>query len=218
MEFSEYSQEVIKITEDLLSSLSKKSVYTINQVLCGLIKPSHNTEPYAVGDTVPPFELPSVSGENYSICNMLEKGPVVLKFFIGTQCPYCQLEIKTLKPYLAEIEKMGCSVAGIFPESAEQLSSIMTADNPGIECLCDIDNRVARQFKLLTPIPDEITSDYPDSHIQLLRGATVSKTEFNTPATYIINRDGVLCLAYINRDFRQRMEPSDMLSLLKALV
>lgn len=201
-----------------MSELDTETVSDVNANLAHLVRSTPAVGHYQVGDSVPDFSLANVSGEDCSLFSRIERGPVVLKFFSGLLNPYCQLELKTLTSRLPEINRMGFSIIGILPGPCEHKNLTGGARAKNIELLCDTDYQVARRFSLDTRLDNKGLAESRDSGLNLLTGQPFGSDVIHLPATYVINRDGIICLVYGNPDFRQRLELSDMMSVLRILI
>jgi peroxiredoxin len=85
------------------------------------------------------------------------------------------------------------------------------------EILCDLDNTLALECGLMFPVPDEIRAAYMERNIDFVRIYGNEAWLLPTPATYIVRQDGVIASAYVNPDFRYRLEPAEIVKALATL-
>jgi len=172
----------------------------------------------AVGDLAADFSLQNAVGETVSLMALLAHGPVVISFYRGGWCPYCNLELRALQAKLEDIHDAGAELVAISPEQPD--SSLDTAEKNSLQfpVLSDVGNAVARKFGLVHAINPEWVQ------YQLSRGTDVAArnasdvAEVPLPATYVVRQDGVITFAVVNADYTQRAEPEDVLRALAAEV
>jgi len=169
------------------------------------------------GQTAPEFSLPDHLGNSVSLSNELARGPVVLNFYRGGWCPYCNLEFRALQAILPDITSLGARLIGISPETADTSSDTVEAKGIKFTVLSDVGNKVARQYGLQTAVPEAIRPLYKQWGLDVNGANGDNSWELPLPATYIINKCGTVKAAFINRDYTQRMEPNDVLRTLKAM-
>ena len=180
------------------------------------------------GDTVPTFELTDQNGNTKSLNTYLEKGPVVLTFYRGSWCPYCNLQLKAYSDRLNEITNAGATLVAVTPEQpgaldtlvsdgvAKELTDMVTTDIK-FDVLFDENNSLAEQFGLQFTLPE--------SHQQLLEAFNVDVERLNgtntfvfpDPATYVIDTDGTVKWAFVPNNYRKRAEVDAILAALQTL-
>ncbi|HEV2546594.1 MAG TPA: peroxiredoxin-like family protein [Stellaceae bacterium] len=171
------------------------------------------------GDRMPEFELPDVEGTLVSSVELLARGPLALSFFRGGWCPYCRLELKALQETLPEIEHQGATLAAITPDTGTAFAAIKRAHELGFEVLSDVDNGVGLTFGIIFRVPLAIKELYLRLGIDLgaRHGNATGEWLLPVPATYIVDRHGVIRHAELDPDFKQRMEPKEIVRSLSGL-
>jgi peroxiredoxin len=171
----------------------------------------------SVGDQAPMFVLRDGTGAEVDVEALLESGPVVLCFYRGGWCPYCNLELRSYQQHLARIRQLGATLVAISPELPDRTVTTAEANRLGYPVLSDTDNAVARQYRLTHTIDPEVV------RYQLGNGNDVAafngseRAEVPLPATYIIDADGVVQFAFVRADYTRRAEPEDVLAVLRDL-
>jgi peroxiredoxin len=169
------------------------------------------------GDQVPDFELPNHNGESRRLSRMLDDGVVVLNFYRGGWCPYCNLEFKALTDWLPEITARGATLVGISPELPDATLSTRERAELPFEVLSDIGNRTAEDYGLVMEVPDIIRPLYEAWGVDLLERNGDASWRLPLPATYVIDDRGVIAAGYVNKDHTLRMEPADIVAELDKL-
>jgi peroxiredoxin len=168
------------------------------------------------GDTMPEFELPDSAGKLVASRELLQRGPLVLSFFRGGWCPYCRLELRALQETLPEIESRGAMLAAITPDTGAALGSTKRTSELGYQVLSDVDNGVGLTFGLIFRVPPAIKELYLRLGIDLgaRHGNATGEWLLPVPATYIVDRQGVIRHAELDPDFKRRMEPAEIIRVL----
>jgi len=171
------------------------------------------------GDAMPAFELPNVEGALVASAELLERGPLVLSFFRGGWCPYCRLELNALQATLPEIERRGATLAAITPDTGAALAATKRANQLGYQVLSDVDNGIGLTLGIIFRVPPAVRELYLRLGIDLgaRHGNGTGEWLLPLPATYIVDRNGVIRHAQLDPDFKRRMEPSEIVRVLAAL-
>lgn len=169
-----------------------------------------------VGDTAPDFTLPDSTGENVKLSELLETGPVVMIWYRGEWCPYCNIYLEDIQNHADEFEKAGAHVIAISPETPEHAVSVTDKLSLGYTVLSDVKSKVAEEYGVVYTLPEKIAARYQDAFD--LHG--VNDDESNVlplSASYVIKQDGTISFAYLNADYRERAETSLLLEEVKKL-
>ena len=169
----------------------------------------------AEGDSAPDFELPDYRGGTVSMTDMLAKGPVVISFYRGDWCPYCNLEIKALQDRLPEITDLGASLVAISPQKPDYGQKIAENNEVSFDVLSDLGNEVARKFGLVFTLAEEIRPIYEKFGVDLPACNGSDTFELPIPATYVIGADGTIIKAFVDANYVARLEPDDIVAALQ---
>jgi len=168
-----------------------------------------------VGEIAPSFTLPAATGEAVTLHSKLNEGPVVLSFYRGGWCPFCNLELQALQALLPEIRALGASLIGISPETPD--NSMTTAEKHQLEfdVLSDIGNKTARDYGLIFTVYEEMRPLYLKWGLDVPASNGDNSWELPVPATYVIDSNGVARVAHVDKDYTKRMEPEQILTALR---
>lgn len=169
----------------------------------------------AVGQKAPDFTLPDAIGLNTTLSELLETGPVILTWYRGGWCPYCNLQLSHLQRFLPEFEKAGARLVAITPESPDSSLSTQEKHDLRFEVLSDPANTVAKAYGGVHPLPVEIKESYARRNV--FDHYADGVVEFPVPATYIIDKAGIVRYRFVDPDYRKRAEPTDLLAVLQHL-
>jgi len=149
---------------------------------------------------------------------LLKNGPLVITFYRGGWCPYCNLELRSLQSHLDEIKENGANLVAISPEQPDNSLDVSEKNNLKFPVLSDSGNTVARKFGLVFELPAEIDKLYKNElKLDLAAINSTDKPELPIPATYVIGKDRKIKYAFVNLDYTQRAEPNEIIDVLKKL-
>jgi len=164
-----------------------------------------------VGDKAPLFTLKDPDGHPVSSAELLAKGPLVLTFYRGVWCPYCNLELQALQAFLPTLQEAGASLVAISPQIAANSRKSMRTNGLQFPILSDRHNDVADAFGLRFALPDYLIELYKNLRNDLPTFNDDPSWTLPMPARYVIGQDGVIRYAEVNPDYTQRPEPEAML-------
>ena len=170
------------------------------------------------GELAPDFTLPNVKGEQVSLQNVLKDGPVVLSFYRGGWCPYCNLELRYLQQFLPQFQAAGATLIAVSPQTPD--ASLSTAEKEGLEfeVLSDVGNKVARSYGLVFKLPESLHAMYGNPEgINLAKDNGDKSFELPVPATYLLDTQGKVRYAFAHPDYTKRADPEAVLAALKEL-
>ena len=158
-----------------------------------------------VGDYAPDFSLPNVHGELVTLAEMLAHGPVVLNFYRGGWCPYCNYELRAFEE------------VAISPETPDNSLTTKDKNELSYAVLSDVGNNVSNDYGLVYSLDERLRPVYKNSGVDL--PATNGDDTFNLPmpATYVINQSGEIVYAFVSEDYTKRAEPSEVVKILTTL-
>lgn len=170
-----------------------------------------------VGDTLPEVTLPNHKGESVSLKERLAQGPLVVAFYRGGWCPYCNIELRALQAKLDEITAAGGALIAITPELPDASLSTVEANELAFDVLTDQDAAYARQLGLVFSLPEELRPIYKSFGIDVEKHNGQGQFDLPLAATYVIAQDGSVVSAFLDADYTQRQEPQDVVEVLKGL-
>ncbi len=209
LEFQQKTQEVnnaspsdFQVIQDFERELSEKDVFHLA---------------LKTGAKIPDFTLPNAKGEKIAIQDLYQKQPLVLVFYRGQWCPFCNLYLRTLQKSLSEIKENPATLVAISPQTPEHSLDTVQELELGFEVLSDVGGVVGKQFNLIYVLPDYLTDTYKNFGIDVEQFNGKGNLQLPYPATYIINRKGVIVQHFINANLNQRQDPQEVIDFLSKM-
>lgn len=168
-----------------------------------------------VGAKAPDFELPNATGQRVKLADLLKQGPVVLTWYRGGWCPYCNIQLHAYQEVLADIESAGGKLVAISPELPDQSLSTREKNSLKFQVLSDSGNAIARLYGLAYRLPDDLIARFK-GRLDLPKFNGDESWELPLGATYVVARDGTITYAFVDADYRKRAEPAAIVEAVKA--
>lgn len=190
-------------------------IETMHRATAELIASGQAGRALKAGDKAPVFTLEDPEGKPVSSRDLLAHGPLVVSFYRGVWCPYCNMELQALEVALPEFAALGASLVAISPQTPVNSRKSVRQNTLSFPILSDKENDVAAAFGLRFALPDYL--------VDLYKGLKNDLPSFNgdpswtlpMPARFVIGQDGVILYAEVNPDYTRRPEPEDMLPALR---
>jgi peroxiredoxin len=170
----------------------------------------------AVGAQAPNFRLPDARGGEVELAELRASGPVVVVFYRGPWCPYCNLQLAAFQGALDDITATGASLVAISPLTPD--ASLTHAERAGLgfHVLADTGNRVAREYGLVFTQADTSTAVSREVGLELRDYNGDDSHELPAASTFVISPDGTVRFASVSGDYRWRVGPEEVLAALTA--
>jgi len=171
-----------------------------------------------VGDRAPVFTLNDPEGKSVSSTDLLAKGPLIISFYRGVWCPYCNFELQALQETLPQFRARGANLVAISPQTAANSRKSQRQNKLDFPILSDTHNDVAAAFGLRFALPDYLVDLYKSLKNDLPAFNDDPAWTLPMPARYVVRQDGVIAYAEVNPDYTRRPEPDSMLPVLQHLL
>ncbi len=211
------SDETRQLTENFISSQSTDDQVTIQQAFEDIMNADFGSKALREGDNATDFRLPNAKGGETQLSDLLKQGPVVINFYRGGWCPYCNLEFKALCDAMPKIQELGATLIGVSPELPDNSMTTVEKLNLNFEVLSDVGNKIARDYGIVMDVPENMRPLYLKWGLDVPTVNGDDSWELPIPATYVIDSDGKINFAYINKNYTERCEPDDVLAALNKL-
>ena len=169
-----------------------------------------------VGDKAPNFTLNNATNNPVSLYDELENGPVILTWYRGGWCPYCNITLLFLQEKLPEFKQEGATLIALTPELPDKSLSTSEKNELEFTVLSDVGNKVGKEYGVVFELTMDVASIY-EAGFGLSENNGDDSHELPLAATYIIDQDGIIQYAFLNEDYRNRAEPAVIIEELKKL-
>ncbi|MFJ3338658.1 peroxiredoxin-like family protein [Streptomyces sp. NPDC086766] len=169
------------------------------------------------GDQAPQFQLPSATGRHVALADVLSRSPLVLTFYRGAWCPYCNITLRALQRRHADIAARGARMVAVSPQIPDESLTLTEKHSLAFEVLSDIGSGTAKQYGLAFDLPDELAAVYDKLGFDLQRVNGGRPRTLPMPAAYVIDQAGIIRWSFVSADYTTRAEPADILAALDAL-
>jgi len=174
-----------------------------------------STKALKTGDLFPEFNLPNAKGEPISSETLLKSGPLIVAFYRGGWCPYCNIELRALQDELSNFKSKGAQLVAISPESPDNSLSTKEKNNLEFEVLTDKDNRFAKSINLAYKLPESLVELYTEKFkIDLNNSQNNTNNELPISGTYVIDTSGRIIYYFLEEDYKLRADPKAILGVL----
>lgn len=170
-----------------------------------------------VGDRAPDFLLPDANGRLHSSELLRGEGPLVVSFYRGGWCPFCNAELRALQAVKAEFDRLKANLVVLSPETRDLPRQLKQQLNLDLTMLADVDHGVAISYGVLFRVPEETKAHYAGLGYDFGHRHGSTEWMLPIPATFVIDEDGVVRGAFVEPDFTIRQEPSDILNIVRQL-
>lgn len=210
-------EEIKEFQKGIISQIPEETIKLLFAATEKLVKSGLAEKSLKKGDKAPSFSLPNARGETISSYDLLKKGPLIISFYRGDWCPYCNLELKALQNALPEIKEHGAQLIAISPNLPDKSLPTVEKNSLTFEVLSDVGNKVAKEFALVFSLAEELRPIYKEFGFDITEYNGDESYELPIPATYVINTDGIIEISFVDADYTKRLEPEDIVETLKKI-
>ena len=203
-------------TDELRSDLKSQLGTVLDSLDVGAARLGARTWPAkAVGDTAPDFELPDARGGSVTLGRLRCDGPVVLVFYRGAWCPYCNLQLRAFQAALEDIRADGATLVAISPQTPDKSLTLAEQAELAFPVLSDVGNAVARNYGLVFALDTDARELHSGIGIDLTAFNGDDSWELPAPAVFVVDPDGTIGFASVAGDYRWRVGPDEVLKALR---
>lgn len=208
-----FAEQLEEVKEAIKRSNGEEAVAKQEALIATLRDLGVGRDAVDVGAQAPEFTLPDQVGAQVRLADLLKLGNLVLSFFRGAWCPFCETELKALHMALPEIQARGARLVAISPQIVEKTMTMAERLLLDYTVLSDLGNDVAKRYGLAFEIPEEFR-EFHDGMVNLEEYNADLSYLLPIPATYVIDRSGTVRYAYANLDYTRRADPGEVIAAL----
>jgi peroxiredoxin len=170
-----------------------------------------NPKGLMVGDVAPDFTAKNQNGKDVNLKELLKSGSVVLLFYRGEWCPYCNRQLKALEDSLALIKEKGANIIAISPEKSENVNKTIEKTKVTYNIVTDENSQIMNAYKVAFELDEKTTEKYKGWGINLTERNGSSGNNLPVPAVYIINKEGEITYRYFDVNYANRATVQEIL-------
>lgn len=167
-----------------------------------------------VGDQAPLFTGVDNNGKSFSLESALKKGDVVLMFYRGQWCPFCNKQMSQMNDSLSMITNKGATVVAISPEIQENVVKTIQKTKASFPVISDVQMKIMKDYKVNFPVPQATIDRYKNFGIDFSVANGANGANLPVPATYVIGKNGKIKYVFFNPDYRKRASVQEIVSYL----
>ena len=170
-----------------------------------------------VGETIPPATVQTVQGQPFDLRQAAARQPTVLIFYRGGWCPYCNRHLSELGDLEPKLKELGYQILAISPDRPEELAKTADTQQLTYVLLSDSSMSAARAFGLAFGVDDGLVETYKSNYgIDLEAASGQTHHELPVPAAYVLDRSGTIRFAFVNADYKVRVDSAELLDQARA--
>ena len=214
----ETTKELEELSREVRSTASPERLRANAQTISDLVANGLSASALREGDVAPEFSLPDARGHVVALKTLLDRGPVVISFYRGGWCPFCNLELRGLQRVLPEIVQLGASLVAISPQLPDNSLSTQEKNQLTFPVLSDVGNIAAKRFGIAFTLPTALVEVNRAIGRDLVEiNGEAGAAELPMPATFVLDKSGVIRLAFVEEDWSKRLDPDIVLETLRGL-
>lgn len=210
-------QELANLKADLQTKIPADVFSRFDQSVDDLVSAGVGNAAPKVGDHISDFVLSNQSGDQRSLAELRADGPVVLVFYRGGWCPYCNLELRTYQQILPQLKAAGATLVAITPETPDNSLSTSEKNELEFEVLTDHAAAYAKEIGIAFSLPEDLRELYTSFGADLNQFNGDGLWDLPIPATFVIDTDGKIAFAHVDVDYTTRANTEDVLSAVESL-
>lgn len=211
-------ERLAKLKEKIEGNMPSEYVNIMHQATRELINSGMDAGILKEGDTAPEFVLNNQNGEEVSSTELLKQGPLVITFYRGVWCPYCNADLANLNRFVKVLDESNTTMISISPQTEQNNQKIVEQQRLKFDLLSDPENSVANKFGLRWEMVDPLKSLYRDKfNIVLPVFNGEDSWTLPVPARFIINQEGKIVYSEFSIDYTKRPNPDVLVDVVKKI-
>jgi peroxiredoxin len=162
----------------------------------------------------PDFKAKDQNGKDIRLKDLLKKGKVVLVFYRGEWCPYCNKQLQRLEDSLQLILDKGATLVAVTPEQPESIAKTIEKTKAQYPVLHDENLKIMKAYEVEFELPENTLKRYRNGGIKIDEINGKNGNYLPVPATYVIDKEGNITYRFFNQDYKKRPSVQEILKQL----
>jgi peroxiredoxin len=194
----------------------KKILLPVLFLIAGLcVRAQEAPEGLFINSKAADFKGKDQHGKEIRLRDLIRKGPVVLVFYRGEWCPYCNKFLSRLEDSLSFIREKGATVVAVSPEAPDRISKTVEKTKAQYSILHDEEMKIMKAYEVEYEVPENTLRRYRNTGIKLEESNGKNGNYLPIPAVYIINKDQTVSYRYFDLDYKRRPSVLELLKNIK---
>ena len=211
---SELAKQIEQFNNELSTQVPKEVLEAFGKSIEDLKMKNIEEKSIKLNEIIPSFSLPNAKNEIINSKEILKRGKMIVAFYRGSWCPYCNLELKTLQDNLTKINDKKASLVAISPQSPDNSLTIIEKHNLTFEVLTDKDNTFAKQLGIAFELQDFVLPFYNALGIDLTNFNKNNDNSLPIPAVFVVDENGKIIYKFADANYMNRVDIDELLKTL----
>ena len=207
-------QQINELNENLAKQLPKEVLELFGKSIQDLKVKNIEGRSIGTGEMFPDFNLPNTNDEVVELNKLLQNGKVVIAFFRGSWCPYCNLELKALQDNLKQITDKNVTLVAISPQTSNYSGEFKSNHNLDFELLTDKNNTLAKQLGIAFELQNYVIPIYSSMGIELSAYNSNDNNELPVPAIFVLDTNGRITYRFVDTNYMNRIDIQELINQL----
>lgn len=174
-------------------------------------------QPILLSLKMPNANVVSLQGKPTSLSAVAAGKPMILVFYRGGWCPYCNVQLSDLRLIQKQTDALGYQMVGVSPDTPQELNRTLDKQKLEYTLISDSKTNVMRAFGIAYRLDDKTVEKYKEYDIDLERSSGEKHHALPVPSVFIIDAQGIVQFSYVNPDYKARVPSSVVLAAAQAI-
>lgn len=193
-------QSIIKVFTDSIAEIRK------NQL---------QEKALQVEDFIPDMNLQSIHGEKTLLSDLQRTEFLILNFYRGGWCPYCNMELREYEKLQKTFNELGIDVIGISAENPELANTTVNKNALSFPVLTDVDAQLMKAIGIVFQLDEASKKEFENFNMDFTKIHGNNNFELPVPAIYVMNKEMEVVFVHFEEDYMTRLEPTELLNIMK---
>jgi Peroxiredoxin len=209
-------EELKVLQKDMSTQLPKDMLNIMANSLSDMLTKNLDSHALKKGNIAPDFSLISTKKQKVNLYELLNTKPVIISFFRGSWCPFCVKELQHFQNNLKQLQQVSdVHFIAISPQKIEISAKLQQDNAKDFTILSDVGNHIAQQYGLVFTLPQNVRELYQNLGADIPKFNGDDSYQLPIPATYLIGQDKQILFSYINVNYMERVDISELVNVLK---
>ncbi|MDG4651989.1 peroxiredoxin-like family protein [Chryseobacterium arthrosphaerae] len=208
------AKQIEQLNQELSSQLPQEVINAFGKSVDDLKTKNMEDRCIRPGEKMPEFILPNATGKMIDSNDILKKGKMILAFYRGSWCPYCNLELKFLQDNLSRIKDKNAVLIAVSPQTPDHSLSMAEKNKLGFEVLSDQNNDFAKKLGIVFQLQDFVLPYYRNLGINLSEFNNNDENLLPVPAVFVVDQDRRIIFKYLDVNYMNRVDVEELIQAL----